>query len=101
MQHIVDVDPSQRDITIEIHLTVAEQRRLVEAEAKEPCFRMWLSRGEFVTSSFADWTAYTLRDGRVAIWRKQSEADRLLAGDGDQKALWHAIMERKIDDTVE
>jgi hypothetical protein len=93
-----DVDPSNREQTIVLHFTVPEQRKMVEAEAGEPCFRMWVSRQEFERGSFADWTHYELSDGRIAIWRRESDLDKLQAG--GEINMWRAITERRITDDV-
>lgn len=94
-----DVAPGSRDpSTIELHLSVDEQRKLVEAVQKEPCFRMWVTREEFARGSFADWTHYELSDGRIAIWRKSSDLTKLQ--EGGEVTLWRAIKERTISDDV-
>jgi len=86
------------DLKIEIHLTVDEQRRIVQAEAGEPCFRIWLSREEHDLASFADFTSHPLGDGRVAVWRRQSDLDKLLTS--GRMDLWRELCSRKIDDSV-
>lgn len=82
-------------IQIELKLTVAEQRAWVEADCGVPCFRMWLSKAEYVKAGeFADWTAWILSDGRIAVWRKWSDLDNT------SPEVWVAIMERMLDDSV-
>lgn len=83
---------------VEMHLTVAEQRRMVEVGAKEPCFRMWLTEAEKNGPGCKDWTTYPLSDGRWAAWRKNSDLDKLLE-QGEMK-LWRIICERCIEDDV-
>lgn len=102
-----DVDPPSRgdvlppavepEAVVEVVLTVAEQRAMVEAEAGGPCFRIWLTQSEFARSDFCDWTCYTLSDGRVAIWRRESDMETLQA---QNVLVYRAIMSRRIDDNV-
>lgn len=66
-------------MAVEISLTVAEQRKIAEHDAKEPCFRMWLTPREAGIMAGKDWTMYPLDDGRFACWRKKSDLDALLA----------------------
>lgn len=84
--------------TIVIHLTLAEQRRIAELEAKGPVFRMWLTSEEAHSVENDDWTVYPLKDGRFSAWRKQADVDALMSTD---HKLALAILSRKIDDTVE
>lgn len=87
---------------IQITLTVADQRKLVEADVGEPCVRIWLTDEEFAKVSFADWTAYPLQPGLVAIWRKRSDIDVLLAStDMDSKALGIELEARVLVDVAE
>lgn len=91
------VEDEKEPTVIEIRLTVAEQRALVEAQTGEPCFRMWLTRQEYERGSFSDWPEFELSDGRIAIWRKESDLDTLQTTNA---MVWRAIMERRIDDDV-
>lgn len=96
-----DVDPRSRDAAshIEIVLSVEEQKKFVEAKTGEPCFRMWMSKAEFDRAErFDDWTHYDLCDGRIAIWRKESDLANLQKG--GEIGLWRAIMERRLADDV-
>lgn len=87
---------------IAITLTVADQRRIVEAEAKEPCFRMWLTEWEFKKAAFADWTSYPVAPGVVAIWRKRSDVDKMVASnDHDTRSLGLYILSRELPDLPE
>lgn len=80
-------------IQIELKLTVAEQRAWVEKDCGEPCFRMWLSKAEYVKAGeFADWTAWILSDGRIAVWRKKSDLYKA------PSVIQAAIMRRIISD---
>jgi hypothetical protein len=84
---------------IHIVLTVADQRRIVESEAKGPCFRMWLTEDEFKKASFADWTSYPVAPGVVAIWRKRSDVDKMLEStDHDVRNLGYYILSRELPD---
>ncbi len=96
-----DVDPASRDerVVLRVTFSVEVQRRLVEAECKGPAFRMWLTPEEYRRAEFADWTAYPLQDGRIAVWRPQADLDKLQAA-GEMK-LWAAIRARLLADDVE
>jgi hypothetical protein len=96
-----DVCPTNREAeaaVIRLELTIDEQRKWVSAEAGGPVFRMWITREEFERGSFADWTAYELRDGRLAIWRP--EADLLKLKKAGEFRLLKAIEERRLPDDV-
>lgn len=88
-------------VTIEIHLTVAEQRKIVEHEAGGPCFRMWLTDKEASAlrrMHGTDFTMHPLEDGRWAQWRKESDMDTLHSR-GDM-VLWNELNARRLSDDV-
>lgn len=90
------VDDEQERDGIVIQLTVADQRKIIEHQQCEPCFRMWLSPDEWErVKPVPDWTAYTLSDGRIAVWRKRSELDAVLSSD---TRLWSSICQRILED---
>lgn len=77
---------------------VAEQRALMRNRAGgEDVFRVWVSRDEFNRASFADWLCYELSDGRIALWRKFSDAKALRK---TNPAVYNALMERRLEDHV-
>lgn len=85
-------------IVITLTLTVDDQRKILEHQFNEPVFRMWMSPEEWErVKPVPDWTAYTLSDGRIAIWRKRSELDAIMIKD---TRLWSAICQRIIEDDV-
>lgn len=85
-------------IVITLTLTVDDQRKILEHQFNEPVFRMWMSPEEWErVKPVPDWTAYTLSDGRIAIWRKRSELDAIMTKDA---RLWSAICQRIIEDDV-
>lgn len=114
-----DVDPAQREtaltfpnrplidnkvrvfdgpVRVEIPLTVAEQRAIVEADVGEPVIRMWLSADEWErVKDLVDWTAHPLSDGRIGIWRKRADLDAIMS---KNVQLWSNICERIIEDDV-
>lgn len=84
----------------DVVLNVAEQRLLVEREAKEPCFRMWLWNNEYEKGKFADWTVYPLADGkRMAIWRKES--DMVVLRTAGNQSVIKMIEQRRLHDHEE
>lgn len=88
----------EADPEIMITLTVDMQRKILEHQFCEPVFRMWLSADEWErVKPVPDWTAYTLSDGRIAVWRKRCELDKIMTED---TRLWSTICERIIDDDV-
>lgn len=92
---IVDFDAG--GVVIQFPLTIAEQRAIVEAEACEPCFRMWLSKDEAERVDFVEWVQHDLSDGRVAVWRKCSELSAIMKKD---LSLFNSISSRIIEDDV-
>lgn len=93
-----DVCPTQREprAAVTIELSVAEQRKIVEAEVKGPAFRMWLTPAEYEKiKDFTDWTMYPLRDGRVAVWRSLASVKAIT-----HTKLYLHIMSRKLDDNI-
>lgn len=67
-------------VTIELKLTPAEQRRIVEADQGGPCFRMWLTPNEHreVMKTAPDYSHGQLSDTRYFCWRPQRALDELL-----------------------
>jgi hypothetical protein len=98
-QHVCQPGCVHGHVPVQITLTVPEQRKLMEAEAGEPCFRMWLTRHEFSKASFADWTAYPISTDHVAIWRKESDLRALLASkDSASRELGMMLDSRRLPD---
>lgn len=91
-------------LTIELRLTPAEQRRIVETDQGGPCFRMWLTPNEHaeVMKTAPDYSHGQLSDTRFFCWRPQAALDELRASSNPaDKALAKHIEGRMIhDDTI-
>jgi hypothetical protein len=83
-----------------LELTFEEQRKVVEASAGGPCFRMWISDEERKTVNEPEWCMYRLSDGRWALWRLESDYRELLNGDAAQRKLAALINSRRLGDNV-
>lgn len=95
-----DVAEEMMDIsqsgTIELHLTLAERKKLIEHGVGEPCFRVWLTIEEYAATCEKDWSVHKLKDGRWAAWRKESDVTSL-----QDKELAAFISSRRLPDDVE
>lgn len=95
-----DADGKQTTTKNTVEFTVAEQRAIVERDAGEPCFRMWVSDAEHQKLlGLVDWTCYRLSDGRWAVWRKESDVKALIANGAINVA--NSIKERRLGDDEE
>jgi hypothetical protein len=84
---------------VEIRLSVPEQRRIIEANTGEPCFRMWMTTEEFAGLETKDWTASVIDNGHVAVWRKRSDVAKLLASsDPEARELGIKVQSRELLD---
>lgn len=91
-------------VHIDLKLTVAEQRRVVEAEVKQPCVRMWLTKGEHehTYAHAPDFTHGQLEDGRFYCWRRKADLDELARSTSPADvALFKALTGRILRDDVQ
>lgn len=89
-------------MNVDLTITREEQRALME-HALGPCFRMWLDPTEWaIAKKTTDWTAHPLKDGRYAVWRKESDVQKLLdSGDTSDAVLAKYINARRLADDVD
>lgn len=69
-------------MTIELNLTLADQRKIVEHIFGGPAFRIYITANEKRRLDAAgvvqEQTAHPLKDGRWALWRKESDIQKLM-----------------------
>lgn len=98
------VDLAKAEATvINLNLTVAEQRKVVEHMAGGSCFRMRITNAEWsvLQGQVPSWQFCTLKDGSRAMWQPYSELQALKRGPRMNHALYENIRSKIIADTVE